>query len=223
MNPAAVYFALLGGFHWGDRVLDESSFDGSRERWPVELWNATAQLNFCSYFCREHKDGRRRIGWQHSLVGRRPNVDVAKMTAQYLFDTVLRLTAEAGRTRPTCERRSYRDSFRRACGVRLTQRVQALRRESTSPAGPTPSHNLPALLSLYDGESLENRKFLDQQGIKLVECQFLGDRLTHAGGAEAGRLAAESIGLHRQISATPSPRASGAADPGDSNQLELFA
>lgn len=209
---------------WGDRVLDRSTVDGSREMWPVYVWNATAWLHFCRYFYTPETDGGRRIGLRHNVIGRRHNVEVTKLTAQYLVATVVRLADEAGRAVARHERRSFRDSFRRACGRRLTQRVFAMRHDSTS-AAPTAerSGNLPALISLYEAETLANNALLARHGIELGGGGATFDRLTHAGGAEAGRLAAETIGLHCQVGARAPADHTACDSQSRTEQIELFA
>lgn len=201
------------------RILDDSTVDGSRDLWPAQVWNATAMLHFCRYFCSEQFCGRRRIGLQHSLVGLPHNIEAAKLTARYLVDAVERLARESGRDLPSPERRSYGASFRRACGLRLAERVHARYRElatASDPASSLPSSSLPALVSLYVRERIENDALLDQRGIQLGAGSASHDRLTHAGGAHAGRIAADSIVIPPRGS-RPAP--SSDAIPG---QLDLF-
>ena len=203
-----------------DRVLDDGTVDGARDIWPAQVWSATAQLHFCRYFYTDQRDAGRLIGLRHSVVGRRHNVEVAKLTALYLVDAVKRLADEAAQAVPGDERRRYRESFRCACGRRLAQRLLELRAASATPDAAATRTTLPALPSLYRSESDANEAMLARLGIRLGG-PVRQDRLTHAGGADAGRRAAETISLHRQIgtSAPPSapvPRARGAS------QIEMF-
>lgn len=203
-----------------DRVLDDGTIDGARDIWPAQVWSATAQLHFCRYFYTDQRDAGRLIGLRHSVVGRRHNVEVTKLTALYLVDAVKRLADEAAQAVPGDERRRYRESFRCACGRRLAQRLLELRAASATPDAAATRTTLPALPSLYRSESDANEAMLARLGIRLGG-PVRQDRLTHAGGADAGRRAAETISLHRQIgtSAPPSapvPRARGAS------QIEMF-
>ena len=203
-----------------DRVLDDGTVDGARDIWPAQVWSATAQLHFCRYFYTDQRDAGRLIGLRHSVLGRRHNVEVAKLTALYLVDAVKRLADEAAQAVPGDERRRYRESFRCACGRRLAQRLLELRAASATPDAAATRTTLPALPSLYRSESDANEAMLARLGIRLGG-PVRQDRLTHAGGADAGRRAAETISLHRQIgtSAPPSapvPRARGAS------QIEMF-
>ena len=203
-----------------DRVLDDGTVDGARDIWPAQVWSATAQLHFCRYFYTDQRDAGRLIGLRHSVVGRRHNVEVTKLTALYLVDAVKRLADEAAQAVPGDERRRYRESFRCACGRRLAQRLLELRAASATPDAAATRTTLPALPSLYRSESDANEAMLARLGIRLGG-PVRQDRLTHAGGADAGRRAAETISLHRQIgtSAPPSapvPRARGAS------QIEMF-
>ena len=202
-----------------ERILDDSTVDGARDLWPAQVWNATAMLHFCRYFYSEQFCGKRRIGLRHSLVGRPHNIDAAKLTARYLVDAVERLARESGRDRPQPERRSYQASFRCACGLRLAERIHARYRElatASEPASSLPCTSLPALLSLYVRERAENDALLSDRGIELGAGSASHDRLTHAGGAEAGRIAADSIVIPPRGS-RPAP--SSDAIPG---QLDLF-
>lgn len=205
----------------GDRVLDDTTVDGAREIWPANLWHATAMLHFCGYFYREVRAQDRTIGLRHVLVGRRHNVEVAKLTALYLVAAVGRVADEAARAVPADERRRFRASFRCACGHRLTERVHVLRGASASPRGADGSTTLPALLSLYQSERDANDALLRLHGIRLAS-PGRQDRLTHAGGADAGRRAAETISLHRQLGTTAPPPAAARSGHG-AGQRELFA
>jgi hypothetical protein len=98
--------------------------------------------------------------------------------------------------------------------------VHALRTAATAPPPDAPRSTLPALLSLYRTESEANEALLAHLGFRLGG-PARHDRLTHAGGADAGRRAAETISLHRQIGtsaeASPAPpRARG------TSQIEMF-
>jgi hypothetical protein len=206
------------GVDGGDRVLDDATVDGAREIWPAQLWHATAALHFCGYFYREVREQGRLIGLRHVVVGRRHNVEVTKLTALYLVAAVARLADEAARGVPGDERRRFRASFRCACGRRLTERVRALRGSPASAPGSGPTTTLPALLSLYQYEEDANDAFLRRHGVRLVH-PGRHDRLTHAGGADAGRRAADGISLHRQLGAS----GSGAAAPArGTTQLDMF-
>ena len=204
-----------------DRVLDDGTIDGARDIWPAQVWSATAQLHFCRYFYTDQRDAGRLIGLRHSVVGRRHNVEVAKLTALYLVDAVKRLADEAAQAVPGDERRRYRESFRCACGRRLAQRLLELRAASATPDAAATRTTLPALPSLYRSESDANEAMLARLGIRLGG-PVRQDRLTHAGGADAGRRAAETISLHRQIGTSASPPASAARGP-EASQIEMFA
>lgn len=204
-----------------DRVLDRDSVDGSRDVWPAHVWHATARLHFCQHFYTEVPHDGRLIGLRHTVVGRRHNVEVTKMTALYLIHAVNRLATEGARLVPAEERRSWRDSFRRACGLRLAQRVHALHEASAAPAADVPRTTLPALPSLYRTEAAANAAMIARLGFRLSGPPR-HDRLTHAGGADAGRRAAETISLHRQIGASAPPPVDPPRGRGAS-QIEMFA
>lgn len=201
-----------------DRVIDDTSVDGCRDLWPVYVWHASARLHFCRYFYTEQFDGRRSIGLRHTVIGRRHNVVVSKLMSEYLVDTVDRLATEEGATIRPSERSRFRCSFRLGCAERLAERLEDRRAESH--AEPTAAPNgttLPALASVYDAEARENERLLQSRGISLGAGRSA--RHVHAGGRDAGRHAAERIGLDPQITGPRKP-ARGAPDP---RQRDLFA
>lgn len=201
-----------------DRVLDDSSVDGCRDLWTAYVWHASARLHFCGYFYRKEVDGERWIGMRHNVVGRRHNVAVCKLMSKYLVDTVVRLAQEGGAAIHPSERRRFRQSFRLGCAERLVERLEARRAEShgqptVAPSGTT----LPALAGVYDAEARENERLLQSHGISLGTGR--PGRHVHAGGRDAGRHAADHIGLDPQISGPRKP-ARAARDP---RQCDLFA
>lgn len=204
-----------------ERVIDSDTVDGSRECWPIYVWNGVARLYFCEYYYTRMlapAPPRAQIGLRHTFVGRRYNVRVAKLMGEYLVVTVNRIAREHGRRVEPDERLRFRRSFKAGCAGRLAERLwqrrlETQRRESAGPEGST----LPALASLYDVEATANRELLKRHGVELGEAEA-PDRINHAGGAEAGVKAADGISLEPQINST----CEGASYSQGEDQLPLF-
>ena len=207
---------------WGDRVVDRDFVDGSRDLWPADVWHATAALYFCEYFYTRIVDAGRPLGLRHNVVGRKHSVRITKLMAEYLVDTINRLAREHGLRVQAEERRSYRHSFRIACARRLSERLWERRRatEKSPTRGPSDT-TLPALASLYTTEMKANRAMMDDLAIRLGHPEG-GDRLTHAGGADAGAKAADQISLNPQLTADGPPPGRSKGPFGAADQGALF-
>jgi hypothetical protein len=108
---------------------DKRNLNGGLYAWQRDLWNMTAQLNFCKYwFIKGNRAGSK---YEHELLGSKVNVLSTTLMAQYLQDTVERLAREWMRdNRPglsifTKEAIAYREGV----ASRLVSRMWALRQE----------------------------------------------------------------------------------------------
>src|SRR5262249_47246836 len=114
-------------------------------------------------------------------------------------------------------------SFRIACAGRLCERLWERRRTTEKSPTPGPSDaTLPALASLYTREANANRAMMDDLGIRLGHPED-GDRLTHAGGADAGARAADRITPAPHLQGASSPPPKSRRRPNTSTQGELFS
>jgi hypothetical protein len=114
---------LVGGFYQHER----------------DMWKAIAELNFCWYECvkvhydfeKAKKEGRK-YAHHHSLIGRNVNILATKLMADYLLQTLERLTREyCDLERPYEKwhpRSSTAVSFRKGAAERLIEKINERRR-----------------------------------------------------------------------------------------------
>ncbi len=186
-----------------DRVIDSNDVDGINDPWRRSIWHATAALHFCKYFYSPEHEMRRGVRKcvriRHNLVGRPHNVLVTKLMVEYLINTVRRLAGEHTCDVPASARARFAHSFRVACTERLVDRIWERHRRSQF--GPTAAHagtTLPALRSIYASETDANQALLEHRRINLTT-KGRRCRTTDVIGAEAGRAAADEIGLDNQV------------------------
>jgi hypothetical protein len=140
-----------------------------------------------------------KTGIRHNLVGKPHNILVTKLMVQYFVDTIRLLAREHMREEPNWNRKAFENSFKVSCSRRLTERIRIRRYEAENQtAAKSCNTMLPALRNLYTTELEENQKQIRREGIELVskpnQC-----RVTNILGGEAGRKAADRIGLDSQI------------------------
>ena len=204
-----------------DRLIDSECIDGMNDPWRRSVWHATSKLYFCEYYFSSVYGWRsgvqKKTGIRHNLVGKPHNILVTKLMVQYFVDTIRRLAREHTPEESNWNRNTFKNSFKVSCSRRLTERIGNRRFESKNQtAAKSGNTMLPALRTLYTTELEENQKQIRREGIKLVtksnQC-----RVTNILGGEAGRKAADGIGLDSQVT-----HGSGAtAVASKTNQLEL--
>lgn len=187
--------------------IDEKDEEGVvRETWEgdylTDSWrrlicNAVAALYFCKGFGEDlgtHRTARKRRV-QH-FVGKPHNIIVAREMSEYLINTTLRL----GKTWQRDNHGTHASfvNFIRACGYRLTERVQELHKAQTAAAPQRAANGNPSNLpALYADENTLIAQFLKSEGVSLHN---VGSRQDAVGaGALAGRRAGDTISLSTQI------------------------
>lgn len=167
--------------------------------WRRPLASQVAKLYFCKYFYTTHKNVKP-VYDQHSFVGQRHNIVVAKLMFEYLIAAIDRLAREGARGLPEKQRSPYRVSFRTACAGRLCHRI-ADRIEAAKEGGQIKTESgttLPALLDLYEQADKAVSQFIsDEIGELTTKTQKLAklDEQALLDGDAAG----ESISLDRQV------------------------
>ena len=185
------------------RIVDSNERDGINDPWRRSVWHATAGLNFCQYFYSSiyDHDGERsgRIGIRHNLVGKPHNILVTKLMVHYFISTIRRLAREDVLNAPAWQKNPFENSFKVACSRRLVERIWERKYQSESNIEFVCSGNtLPALRSHYVMEEEANRSIIEKRGYKL-KTSARRCRVTNVLGGEAGRKAADGIGLDTQI------------------------
>lgn len=172
-----------------------------RMPWEITVFSALGKLNFCSTYTMRYGGGKTVF-----FVGRESSIETARLMAEYVIDTITRLSSEAAREfrkeTGATEKQwfDYRRSFRFAAATRIHERCMELRRERE--AGPTTTSsgtNLPALASLYTQETKANQLTLQQHGITLKKGPASRIKLKSSSGYAAGRAAGDTIALNRQV------------------------
>lgn len=115
---------------------EKASNEGGLYHWQRGLWRAVAELNFCVYWTaterRVDKYGyvyeRRGYKFVHMLVGRTVNVTSTRVMAQYLEQTIERLTRERVGS-PSEYFTNWAMSYREGMGQRVMEKVYERRRE----------------------------------------------------------------------------------------------
>lgn len=164
---------LVGGFYQHER----------------DMWKAIAELNFCFYWTvKVHYDEetakreRRKYAHHHRLIGRTVNILASKIMADYLLQTVERLTREYCELERPWEtyhpRSSTAVSFRKGAAERLIEMInhrrweilQAERRKAEEQArtaahpGAAPSANALVVTGLLKSEHEANYDFMHGEG-----------------------------------------------------------
>ena len=123
--------AVIGKTPKGDKRSD-TKLKGGLYSWQRNIWNATAELNFCRYwFIRGLQKGQ---AYEHRILGRAENVTGTKIMAEYLQETIERLAVEHGKKAYPGASRFIRELiiYREGIAYRLAERLRALRNERLS-------------------------------------------------------------------------------------------
>lgn len=159
--------------------------------WRRVLCGATARLYMCDiYMDYMWDDKKQKTKTVVVFVGRPHNIVVAQEMFEYLVATTLRLAREYGRGD-----RKAQLGFERGCGLRLADRMEALRAEQTrgTPKRDVAGNpgNLPAL---YMDEAEQIAKIFEGLGLKTKS-----NRTKLNGHSAAGAEAAEGVSLNTQV------------------------
>jgi len=183
-------------------VIDKSSVTQSYP-WRRPLAKMVAEMYMCDYFYTT----RRFLGStvkhdEHSFVGAKHRVELAKNMFQYLIDTVDRLAKEGALTVSPSERSPYRTAFRAGAVLRLcrriSQRIEAAKQGNVESVS-KPGTNLPAVLDLYEKTKTQLTAYMQKEFPELkTKSSKLAAEL-HGRGAMDGRAAGDRIGLDQQI------------------------
>lgn len=126
-----------GGQEGGKR--EDSRVRGGMYTYERELWAGIAQINFCMYFplreivwTGERYYSKRKIKFQHKIIGRVVNTTSTRVMGQYIQGTIERLVQErfpVNSQRFTSETVAYREGMAQAVSKKLAARRRAQLRE----------------------------------------------------------------------------------------------
>jgi hypothetical protein len=154
------------GGHAGEKREEQQTSTNWSENYYLDIWNAVAQLNAC--FFQYWRPNPKKRETKMYVFGRESNVVMTTTMADYLCQTMRRLSREAAKE---AGRKDYAftNTYLMGMGSRLVDRVNELRhaaRAGTAKGSETGT-NLPALAGFYDNEYNENYKA--KYGIDLNE------------------------------------------------------
>jgi hypothetical protein len=166
--------------------------------WRRPLADAVARMYFCSYAYGETLKGRTKYD-VHGFVGRKHNVEVAKLMFDYLWRAIDRMARDAAKKLPKKQQSPFRVSFRWGASRRLVDRIEE--RIGAAKSGlliADSGSRLPALIDKYDAADAENTSALDAMA-EVQQVPAAKPNILDPIGGIAGMLAGGEIGLDTQI------------------------
>ena len=159
--------------------------------WVRHLWHGVARLNFCEYFYSASNHLT-----EHTVIGSAANSTSACHMAEYLTQTVLRLSKEAQREHNADNK--FRESFKKGCGARVTSRLwEKLReqKEGKMKMDGVDTSNLPMVIDQNDALL---KAYVEETFGKLRATKSRA-RASNSFGYSLGREAGNRVSLNNQI------------------------
>ena len=154
-------------------------------RWVRNLWLATARLYFCEYL---YSRGNHKT--YHTVIGSEANTTTACHMAEFFTQSVVEMSKGS----------SSQSSFRTGCALRLVARLNEMRKlAQEQPVTASNKSNLPALYE-QTKEQLDN--YISDTGGELKNVPSRNFSIADSNAYDAGRKAANSIGLNTQTTGT---------------------
>jgi hypothetical protein len=180
--------------------VEDDELITNQQQWRRDLGSIVAEMYFCQYLFMilpGYKD-------QHTFIGARHNVEVAKLFFTYLHMAVDRLAIAGAKDRPKDMQSTYRTTFRKACTSRLYRRIQdrinaAKRGQIVMESG----KNLPALLDVYEASKKQIMNYVKKEygmdAFKVAKRRDVSTKVRDDGAHRDGLKAGDSIGLDQQL------------------------
>lgn len=166
--------------------------------WRRPLADAVARMYFCSYAYGDVVRGKTKYD-VHGFIGRKHNVEVAKLMFDYLWRAVDRMARDAAKAIPKKQQSPFRVSFRWGASRRLVDRIEERIGAAKSGLLITDKGNkLPALIDKYDAADAENAEALAEMAETKAVPAAKPNILDPIGGI-LGLKAGDDIGLETQI------------------------
>lgn len=173
-----------------DDAGDGALVYGQGGPWARQVAGGIAKLYFCRFFFDTLTPGGRKDSLV--FVGRKTNVEVAKMVAHHVLETI---RLEAARQSSD---EAYRNAFRNGAGVRVRQRCEALVLEAMRGEVKAESGKALVLASTYDREKALADRHIEKMGVKLhTPRSHMSSRSRE--GMEAGRALGDRVSLRPHI------------------------
>ena len=154
-------------------------------RWVRNLWLATARLYFCEYL---YSRGNHKT--YHTVIGSEANTTTACHMAEFFTQSVVEMSKGS----------SSQSSFRTGCALRLVARLNEMRKlAQEQPVTASNKSNLPALYE-QTKEQLDN--YISDTLGELKNVPSRNFSIADSNAYDAGRKAANSIGLNTQTTGT---------------------
>ena len=154
-------------------------------RWVRNLWLATARLYFCEYL---YSRGNHKT--YHTVIGSEANTTTACHMAEFFTQSVVEMSKGS----------SSQSSFRTGCALRLVARLNEMRKlAQEQPVTASNKSNLPALYE-QTKEQLDN--YISDTWGELKNVPSRNFSIADSNAYDAGRKAANSIGLNTQTTGT---------------------
>jgi hypothetical protein len=183
-----------------ERLVEDDELITNQQQWRRDLGNIVAELYFCQYLfliLPGYKD-------QHTFIGAKHNVEVAKLFFTYLHMAVDRLAIAGAKEREKSMQSTYRTTFRKACTARLYRRIQdrinaAKRGQIVTESG----KNLPALLDVYEASKTQIMNYVKNEygmdSFRVARARNVSTKVRDDGAYRDGLKAGDSIGLDQQL------------------------
>ena len=154
-------------------------------RWVRNLWLATARLYFCEYI---YSRGNHKT--YLTVIGSEANTTTACHMAEFFTQSVVEMSKGS----------SSQSSFRTGCALRLVARLNEMRKlAQEQPVTASNKSNLPALYE-QTKEQLDN--YISDTWGELKNVPSRNFSIADSNAYDAGRKAANSIGLNTQTTGT---------------------
>lgn len=156
--------------------------------WALSICGAIAKLFFCQYYRRA--TGKDRV--THTFTGKDSNAATALEISRVLIESIRR---EAGaQMRSRGENATWRRSFATGAALKIQERVNELSSGNAALEGVS-SNTALVLVGLRKSEELANRKFIEDQGVRLVARKSRARRSVDQSAYSSGRTFGSGLSL----------------------------
>lgn len=180
----------------------EKVFDQYKQRviWKGELAKEIAVNNFCDFW---YDKRYYPVTYGYVFVGKPHNIEVCQWLYDYLTETIQRLADEAWEKEASryTHGKNWKNSFRMGCVHRLREKMEEQLKQNMEQGttGTATSNGMPGLVvsAIYEKEKQAIELYKKELGLKFKKQQNRYN--TNYDGYQAGKDAADSIGLNKTV------------------------